>query len=227
MKDLILLLGLLISFLNSFGQQSTNNSSTPKAIISQNKIVEKLINIKDYFIPAERYKNAIFYMPNENGIKSEVKKIISFKKVANGYLLTTTNYYENQITSFDTSLIIVNINEINLKERKISSILVSNKHKIFSPPTILLKIPKNSDSITWDFINISGSKFHCISTWFYEKDINGELNVIPLLMVTKTTLDIEGKFVDFYGKGIGLIKQTFVNLDGKSQTLFQLDTLLE
>jgi len=188
-------------------------------------LASTLPKIEEFYIPENGINKVTYYMPDKTGGKSDVTKTVYYKKTSKGFDITDARFIQAQASAIETSSIIFQNNEVRLTNNITTNMFVTNKHKSFSPSIVLLKVPPKESTIKWTYTSPGGDKFNCIASWTINKvEIDGVVNDIPVIKVTKTTPAIKGKILEFYRKGDGLVKEQFVSTNGQTSTQFQVST---
>jgi hypothetical protein len=175
-----------------------------------------LPRINDFFIPKGKY-NKVKYTHSEDK-PSDLLSTAWYKKVGNGYEITTASFFQGHTMGIETRTIAFRNNQVLILKTVVSNALgVTNRHRQFNPPLILLKMPSKDKSTSWTYISPEGDRYSCKATLSSQEKEgqDGQTideSVIKVVMVMPAHPQF--KTIDYYQKGYGLTKEEVVSKEG-------------
>jgi hypothetical protein len=186
-------------------------------------LASTLPRIEDFLIPDKDHNKVTYYMPTKTGDKSGATRTVYYKKTVQGYDILEASFFEGQTTSIMTSSITFVNNEARLAKSIRTNMLMTNKHDVFSPSLIFLKVPPKDGTTSWVYNSPEGDKYTCVASWTINSvEEDGVVKDIPVIKVVKTTPSVKAKTVEYYRKGDGLVKEQILSANGQASTLFQV-----
>jgi len=165
--------------------------------------------IKNYFIPSSSNNKSVYFMPDaETGDRTGISTIEWFIKNLDGtYEIMSANIFNGKTTSILSKFINITNDEITVYKTISTTIIETNRKKMYYPARIYIKIPKDKIKTMWEYTDQVDETYICSSEWIVV-NIDGQ-NKKAIKVVRQLKDSDWAKMTEYYVQGIGLWKITF------------------
>lgn len=193
-------------------------------LVAMPTLLTKGQSIKDYVIPPILFNKVKFFEPDQTGQKTSIARNIYY--TINGDIcdIMDVSLMDGNPMSIITKSVVFTDNEVRMTKSVATNPMATNKKKFYDPPSVILKMPQQGQTVTWTYTDISGDDIKCTASWTTVKVSSKPQKAIK---VKKTIVGAEnwGKTIEYYVNGIGLWKTELLGSDGKTKIFDKYDGL--
>lgn len=154
--------------------------------------------VEDYFLPEAPNNKVDYSVPNSSMTKSRY-----YIKKDSIYLVKDSSFVQGEASNIEIKTIQLINNEAHVIQSTLGYGVGYPKATKYNPPLIILKVPSKGEILNWTTTDQMNGTIDYMASW---EEVTYENKKTSVIKVQKSFESTSIKEVDYYAKGIGLLK---------------------